>query len=191
MSNRRFIAWVVGGALSSLAAIALGVVLARKPPVQPSAMSTGSPVEVAVRAVAQHVVAAEAAPLVHPRREASQRSATPPADEVPQATAPKWYEGGTLHDRSALEWQEAEYHDKLATCGDFVAVLWRDKKLKPSIQRSITSIDDMKPYAVELMACLDAATEKHPDSQKNSFMYANQPVSGLATACTVLSGWVD
>jgi hypothetical protein len=49
----------------------------------------------------------------------------------------KWYEGGTLHKLSALDWQKATYANKLATCADFVAHAWVNKKLKNSIAKKI------------------------------------------------------
>src|SRR5262245_33789618 len=82
-------------------------------------------------------------------------------------TGKKWYEGGTLHKKGALDWQVADYNDKLATCDDIVATAWQQKKLKPKIQEAISSVDDMKPFAQELVTCLDAATKQDPDPTQN------------------------
>jgi len=101
----------------------------------------------------------------------------------------KWYVGGTLHEKSALEWQEADHADKLATCADFVAKLWKMRGFKARIQDSITSMDDLKPYAEKLVTFLDAATEKHPDEARNRKMYVNQTVAAMATAGLITLGW--
>src|SRR5205807_5123667 len=70
-------------------------------------------------------------------------------------SAKKWYEGGMLHKKSALDWQRADAADKLATCGDFIAGMWDRKEFRPDIQKSIKSLDDMKPYAEKLVVFLD------------------------------------
>ncbi len=41
----------------------------------------------------------------------------------PKPKDSKWYLGGTLHSKSALEWQSATPEDKIATCADFIASL--------------------------------------------------------------------
>jgi len=40
--------------------------------------------------------------------------------------APKWYEGGSLHNASMREWSQADYRNKLATAADFVMVLFKN-----------------------------------------------------------------
>ena len=107
-----------------------------------------------------------------------------------QAQSRKWYEGGTLHNKSALQWQVAKADDKLATCSDFVAAMWKEKNFVPRIQNSINSVDSMKPYAQELVKFLDAATKKHDDPVQNRQMYANQTVSSMATIGMVSMGWL-
>jgi len=50
----------------------------------------------------------------------------------------------------------------------------RQKKLlKPSIQNQIQSMDDLRPFAQQLVDNLDAATKKETDPQENTKMYAN------------------
>jgi hypothetical protein len=97
---------------------------------------------------------------------------------------------GTLHQKSALDWQKADYDDKLATCTDFVAKMWQQESLMPRIQNSIKTTDDMKPYAEQLVASLDAAMRKDPDSVKNDQIYANQTVAGMAVMVMKLNGWL-
>ncbi len=112
--------------------------------------------------------------------------------KVSRSTPPrKWYEGGTLHKKGALEWQMANAANKLATCSDFVAAMWKQKNFVPRIQNSINSPDDMKPYAQELVDFLDAATKRHEDPDQNSRIYANQTVSSMATIGMVSMGWLE
>jgi hypothetical protein len=88
------------------------------------------------------------------------KSAKQPMDDVHiyrEAPSPlRWYEGGTLKDVSAVLWQDANAGDKLATCGFFVYQKWTDGKLKQSISTGISSVDELKPFAAELVDVLDA-----------------------------------
>ena len=103
----------------------------------------------------------------------------------------KWYEGGTLHRASALEWQKSDYANKLATCADFVSAMRQKKLLKPSIQNQIQSMDDLRPFAQQLVDNLDAATKKETDPQENTKMYANQTVSDIALMLVILLEWAE
>lgn len=103
----------------------------------------------------------------------------------------KWYEGGTLHNASALKWQESDYANKLATSADFVSALWQKKMLKPSIQNQIQSIDNLRPFAQQLADNLDAATKRDADPQENIKMYANQTVSDMALQLVILLEWTE
>jgi hypothetical protein len=62
----------------------------------------------------------------------------------------------------------ADSHDKLATSGDFVAKAWEGGNFRAEIQEEIRNIDDMPPYAVELVAFLDAATKKEANKKRNT-----------------------
>ncbi len=103
----------------------------------------------------------------------------------------KWYEGGTLHNASALKWQEASYDDKLATCADFISGLWQNKKLKPSLQSQIKSMEDIRTIAQELVKEMDAAMRKDEDSEENKKTYANQKVSEMAALLMLSMGWLN
>ena len=107
-----------------------------------------------------------------------------------QSQSRKWYQGGTLHNKSALEWQMASADDKLATCADFVARMWEDQSFVPKIQNSINSVESMKIYAEELVICLDAATERFADPEQNRRVYANQTVSSMATLGMMTMRWL-
>ncbi len=120
-----------------------------------------------------------------PPTSVNQPATKSPAVEVSK----KWYVGGTLHDKGALDWQNADQYDKLATCGDFVTTLWKSGKLKPEISNSITTIDDLRPYAQELVIALDAACARDPDPDQNRRLFVNQTVSGFAVLSMVTMGW--
>ncbi len=107
-----------------------------------------------------------------------------------QSQSRKWYEAGTLHNKSILEWQTASADDKLATCADFVARMWEDQSFVPRIQNSINSVESMKIYAEELVEGLDAATERFADPEQNRRVYANQTVSSMATLCMITMRWL-
>lgn len=103
--------------------------------------------------------------------------------------AKKWYEGGTLHNKSALEWQTASSTDKLATCADFVTKMWQDGNLKPSLAKNLSTVDDVRPYAQELVSFLDAAFKADPDPEQNRKLFMNQTVSSTAAIGMVTMGW--
>lgn len=107
------------------------------------------------------------------------------------ASTKEWYEGGTLHDKSAIEWQTASSADKVATCADFVAAMWQKGHLKRSIAKHLSTIDDVRPYAEELVECLDAAFKPDPDPEVNRKLFANQTVSGTAAIGMVIMGWTE
>ena len=103
--------------------------------------------------------------------------------------AKEWYEGGTLHNKSALKWQTASTADKLATCADFVTKMWQNGDLKPSISDNISTVDDVRPYAQELVEFLDAAFKPDPDPEQNRRLFTNQTVSSTAAIGMVLMEW--
>jgi predicted transcriptional regulator len=113
-----------------------------------------------------------------------------PVQEYNQSKQYEWYEGGTLHHAGALEWQQASYENKLATCADFVSSVWNNKLLTPSIQSQIESMDDIQVLAEELVTQMDAAMKEHPDSDENRRMYANQKVGEMASLLMVSMGWI-
>jgi len=96
-----------------------------------------------------------------------------------------------LHRASALEWQNASQANKLATCADFVAGMWQNGNLKSSISNRLTKIDDVRPYAQELVDFLDAAFERDPDPAQNRRMYTNQTVASFAAMGMVSMGWTN
>lgn len=118
-------------------------------------------------------------------------SATNMPEKTVSAPAPvKWYEGGTLHQRSGLDWQSGTYEDKLATCADILATLWTNGKLKTELSDKIKNVNDLKPLAEQLVTELDAAFEPEADAEKNKQMFTNQTVSTTAGLVMIMSGWI-
>ena len=111
-------------------------------------------------------------------------------EQQSQAQQDKWYEGGTLHNVSAIEWQQASYENKLATCADFISSMWIEKLLKPSLQNQIKTMDDMQVLAQELVTQMDAAMKESTDSEENRVLYTNQKVSDIASLLMISMGWV-
>lgn len=105
--------------------------------------------------------------------------------------AQEWYVGGTLHNASGLEWQEATYENKLATCGDFVSKMWQDKSFKLEIQQRLKTMDDVKVLSVELVRVIDGTFEKDPDPEVNKKAFANQKVSSAAVMLMMMMGWLE
>jgi hypothetical protein len=95
-----------------------------------------------------------------------------------------------LHNAGALEWQQASYENKLATCADFVSSMWEKKSLKPSIQNQVSSMDDMQVLAKELVTQMDAAMKESADPEENRQIYTNQKVSEMAAMLMLSMGWV-
>jgi len=102
----------------------------------------------------------------------------------------QWYEGGTLHNKSAIEWQSASDENKLATCADFIAELWKGDNLTLSIACRLTSEDDIRPYAQALVDSLNATFQPNPDPGENKKLFASQRVAFNAAITMATKGWV-
>ncbi len=139
--------------------------------------------------IAATAVATDNAPVVNPP------VVVQSPDLEPRVVAPpperKWYEGGTLTNATALEWQQASAANKLATCSDFIAGLWQKEMLAPRVQTSILTVDDMKPFAFKLTIELNAAFEPEADPDLNRRAYANQTVAGTAAILMKMTGMVN
>lgn len=106
------------------------------------------------------------------------------------AVAKEWYEGGTLHQAGALEWQQATYANKLATAGDLIATVYKSGKLVPALSNKIKSTDDVKAMAAALVDELDSTFAPNPNAQKNKAMLANQKVLDTAVLLMATAGWL-
>ncbi|MFQ0827146.1 hypothetical protein AAH211_01375 [Serratia fonticola] len=107
------------------------------------------------------------------------------------AYAKNWYQGGTLHEVSAIEWQDAKQDNKLATSADFIAGIYSKGFLVPEISEKIKSVDDFKPYAIELTNQLNAAFERDPDPVQNKQIFTNQSVKSTAMMLMIMMKWVE
>jgi len=88
-----------------------------------------------------------------------------------------WYEGGNLHRKTVRSWKNASYSNKLATAADWALT---SPKVKRIVKNS-SSINTLKPFAKELVSCVDEAS--------SGTGYEKQDVSGVAASCMVLMGW--
>ena len=88
-----------------------------------------------------------------------------------------WYVGGTLYNATAGEWHKSSYGNKLATAANWALM---DPNIRKVSNKS-SSMETVRPYAIELVACMDQVSVG--DS------YAKKNVSSLAAACIVSMGW--
>lgn len=86
----------------------------------------------------------------------------------------KWYTGGTLHSGSVAEWNGATYANKLATAADWAMTA---PQIKKKVKNS-GSIDTLKPFAIELVICVNEAAGGQG--------YGSMSVSELAAGCIIL-----
>lgn len=115
-------------------------------------------------------------------------------DDSPVATNDinqEWYEGGDLHQASALVWQEADSRNKLATCADLIFAMKDSGLLRSEITQKLNSIQDYRDYAYQLSTALDAAFKKERDSELNIKIFTNQEVHTTAVMLAGAMQWTD
>lgn len=89
---------------------------------------------------------------------------------VPTARPTKaWYDGGTLHDKTAADWIGATDANKLATAGDWVTVITTYK-----------DFNEAKGLAKDMVECIDGAVDAAPETMK---------ASEIGLSCAILMGW--
>ena len=135
------------------------------------------------------------------KKVAEERAQSLPAIEKPStnnATAQlidkdpgEWYEGGNLHNATALEWQRSTNSNKLATCTDFVAAAFQEDLLVTELNNTIETVEDFRPLAEGCVDGVDAALEEISDPEVNERTYANQKVSEIASLVMITAGWID
>ena len=91
--------------------------------------------------------------------------------------AEHWYVVGTLYKANARQWHESSYENKLATAANW-ALMQPDVR---KTSRKSSTMDTAKPYAEELVGCIDRVSVGES--------YADKTVSSLAAACMVSMGW--
>ncbi|MEM8594404.1 MAG: hypothetical protein AAGF06_06270 [Pseudomonadota bacterium] len=96
-------------------------------------------------------------------------------ETVAAIQAQNWYEGGSLHQKSANDWVGATIENKLATASDWVAAF-------PKIKTAYAASNDMnllKPFALALVECLDQVHMDNPDT----------PLTQLVANCALDMEW--
>ena len=94
-----------------------------------------------------------------------------------QSMAGHWYLGGTLTNATVPEWHISPYENKLATAASWTM-------LQPTIRKislRSSSMETVRPYAIELVACINEISAME--------FYADKNVSNLAAACIFSMGW--
>ena len=97
----------------------------------------------------------------------------------------KWLKGGTLLNKTPGQWRKASRSNKLATCGNVVVKMWKNKKFVPGIQNDIKSVNGCREFALQLVAHLDIQT----NPQANRKLKPNQTISSMIPHAVMMLGW--
>ena len=90
---------------------------------------------------------------------------------APEAREPTvWYEGGTLHKNTNVEWLAADERYRLATAADFAATIAKHRGVSSS------SLDELLVRATALSVCITKASDVETEVE----------VSSLAASCAIL-----
>lgn len=89
----------------------------------------------------------------------------------------QWYSGGTLHKATGVEWQQADASNQLATAADMVAAVVKEG----GTNITYSTVEDVRPYAVQLAACITEATKTR--------VGAMLPVQDIAALCVGSLQW--
>ena len=89
----------------------------------------------------------------------------PPPPAPPPQTQGKtdtllWFQDGTLHQKTAAGWVRAPHRDRLATAADYAIAALKDT----IVWDEISDLDQVRPYAEDLVECIDAAYDAEPIS---------------------------
>ena len=103
------------------------------------------------------------------------------SENINKINSKEWYKGGTLHDAYIADWQDANYENKLATCGDWMAKLCGPKSNNIN---KIQSINELKEKSEQLIICVDGAT-----SDIENYL-ENLEIREIALNCMMLMGYV-
>lgn len=110
-----------------------------------------------------------------------------PALEAPDEG---WNKGGTLHNKTAIDWQTAPEKDKLATCGEFFTTMWKNGNLSSKVASKLTDLDDAHPYVLQIVSELDSTFERRPDPEENRRFFERQSVSAGVMSVMFRKGWL-
>ncbi len=92
----------------------------------------------------------------------------------------KWYGNGNLHQSTIKEWKQSTEENRLATSSDWVLIA--SKTIKAKVKDS-GNIDTVKPYAQELVKCINKATQ-------GITTVDHQQSADIAITCMTLMGWL-
>jgi|GEM_PF-1364357 len=100
--------------------------------------------------------------------------------------AGSWRVGGTLHLASALNWQQASYQNKRATCSDFINVLYQQKLL---------TFSSLKPHKIKTMSetvttILNEKLAVSGNASQNEDRYKHKRLSEQLTQVIKEVGWM-
>jgi len=117
-----------------------------------------------------HPIAAAATPAPPPKpvERVQDRPAPPKLDAEPsfaRAVAPEttparstWYQGGNLHNKTIGEWKRATYANRLATCGDIIAKIYKDLQTEQTIKARAVILENEITLGVRGIASADIYT---------------------------------
>ncbi len=91
--------------------------------------------------------------------------------------AAEWYEGGTLHKATLIEWRAATNSNRLATAADIAYTLLSRKVV-------VTSPQQIRSFAKELEKCVSGVADE-PAGWDLSLKVAE-----IAGMCAILMGWI-
>lgn len=83
---------------------------------------------------------------------------------------PAWYQGGTLHNATAVEWLAGSSSNRLATSADFIAKL-----------KAADSVSQLKVRAAALSSCITEAASTSSSKQVD--------IKDVAVSCIILLGY--
>ena len=94
----------------------------------------------------------------------------------------KWYEGGTLHKKTGADWLKASQENRLATAGDFLAVLTKPK--------SIAELNALEPKAANVVECVSTALERPKRMTQTKWQAVqDRPITEIVLPCIQLLGY--
>ena len=103
----------------------------------------------------------------------SENVSTPSEEIVKTPIVEKWYVGGTLHKGTIAQWKEATDRNKLATCGDWVAVG----------NNSVSDRTLLKMRAESLKRCVDQLADGQDEKSDDD------AISEIAAICISTFGY--
>ena len=101
--------------------------------------------------------------------------------EAPTPTKLLWYQGGGLENDLMADWRVATDHARLATAADMAVFTLSENH--PDWR-----IDDYRPYAEELVECLNGALAS-PEFLGEFAAIDDTKVADMAAACILLLKW--